>query len=258
MPTVVLLEKLYGPFSSETFEPALSSLCKGLKVRLKISGKTSRGWTQIEVSGEDETAALHLIDREIELAPISVDKLKKFSTIRGRVVFSGKSKTELCVDIGVFSPETYDAVVPLQKLQAQIADGIKVPLQRLIKLFCLYDNLPLKVKLTSSVDPQKKLVEAELSEAQLSQITHWIRSQLDRLIVLGAPFSHVEHAVGTSGHFRDVIKIEPLGLLEQTVLCKLGTDAAGLIPKLGRFLPNAVLAPFCPRKIGQLIDRSFL
>jgi len=257
MPTVVLLEKVYGPFSAETFEPILLSLCKGLKVRLRVVGKTSQGWIQTEVSGEDETAALHFIDREIGLAPISVDKLKKFSVIRGRVV-SGKSKNELCVDLGVFSPETYDAVVTLQMVQAQLADGIKLPLQRLIELFCLYDNLPLKVKIVGSVNAQKKLVETELSETQLSQITHWIRSCLDRLLVLGALFSDVEHAVRASGHFRDVVKIEPLGLLEQALLCKLGTDAAGLIPKLGRLLPDAVLAPFCPRKIRQLIDRPFL
>jgi hypothetical protein len=258
MPTVVLLEKVYGPFSPETFEPILLSLCKGLKVRLTVVGKTSRGWIQTEVSGEDENAALHFIDREIGLAPISVDKLKKFSVIRGRVVFSGKSKNEVCVDVGVLPPETYDAVVPLQTLQAQLSDGIKLPLQRLTELFCLCDNLPLKVKMASSVNAQKKLVEAELSEAQLSQITYWIRSRLDRLLVLGALFSDVEHAVRVSGHFRDVVKIEPLGLLEQALLCKLGTDAAGLIPKLGRLLPDAVLAPFCPRKIRQLIDRPFL
>lgn len=258
MPTVVLLEKVYGPFSPETFEPVLLSLCKGLKVGLRVVGKTNRGWIQTEVSGEDETATLHFIDREIGLAPISMDKLKKFSVIRGRVVFSGKSKNELYVDVGVFSPETYDAVVPLQTLQAQLADGMKLPLQRLIGLFCLYDNLPLKVKIASSVDAQKKLVEAELSEAQLSQITYWIRSRLDRLLVLGASFSDVEQAVRVSRHFRDVVKIESLGLLEQAVLCKLGTDAAGLIPKLGHLLPNAILAPFCPRKIGELIDRPFL
>lgn len=258
MPTVVLLEKVYGPFSLEAFEPVLSSLCKGLKVRLRVVGKTSRGWIQTEVSGEDETAALNFIDREIGLAPASVDKLEKFSVVGGRVVFSGESKSELCVDVGVFSPETYDAVVPLRTLQSQLADGMKLPLQRLIELFCLYDNLPIRVKIAGSVDAQRKLVEAELSEAQLSRITCWIRSRLDRLLVLGAPFSDVEQAVRVSGHFRDVVKIEPLGLLEQAVLCKLGTDAAGLIPKLGHLLSSAVLAPFCPRKIRQLVDRPFL
>jgi hypothetical protein len=108
------------------------------------------------------------------------------------------------------------------------------------------------------LDPQKKRIEAELSEAQLSQITSWIRSSLDRLIVLGAFFSDVERAVKLSRHFRDVVKIESLGMLEHFALCKLGTDAVGLIPKLGRFLPDAVFVPFSPSKIRQLIDRPFL
>ncbi|MBE0511950.1 DUF2110 family protein [Candidatus Bathyarchaeota archaeon] len=258
MPTVTLLEKVYGSFSPENFEPVYSSLCKGLKVKLKVVGETNRGWVQIEVSGEDEIAALHFLDREMGLAPVSLDNLKKFSVTRGRVVFSGKSKNELYVDIGVFSPETYDSVLPLPRLQAQLADGKKLPLQRLVEPFCLYDNLPLKVKIVQNVDAQKKRIEAELSEAQLSQITSWIRSSFDRLIVLGAFFSDVERAVKLSRHLRDVIKIESLGMLEHVVLCKLGTDAVGLIPKLGRFLPDAVFVPFSPRKIRQLIERPFL
>jgi len=258
MPTVTLLEKVYSSFSPEAFEPVFSSLCKGLKVGLRIVGETNRGWVQIEVSGEDEIAALHFLDREIGLAPGSLDNLKKFSVVRGRVVFSGKSKKELYVDIGVFSPETYDAVLPLERLQAQLADGKKLPLQRLVELFCLCDNLPLKVKVTQDVGVQETWIEAELSEAQLSQITSWIRSSFDRLVVLGAFFSDVEGAVKMSKHFRDVIRIESLGMLEQVILCKLGTDAVGLISKLGRFLPDAVLVPFSPRKIRQLIDRPFL
>jgi hypothetical protein len=258
MPSVTLLEKVYGSFSPETFDPFFSSLCKGLKVGLRVVGKTSRGWVQIEVSGEDEIAALHFIDKKIGLAPVSLDGLKKFSVIRGRVIFSGKSKTELYVDIGVSSPETCDAAVPLQRLQAQLADGKKLPLRRLVELFCLYDNLPLEVKVAGGVDAQKRLVEAELSEGQLSQISRWIRSGLDRLLVLGALLSDVEHAVKASKHSRDVIRIESLGLLEHAILCKLGTDAVGLIPKLGRFLSDAFLAPFSPGKILQLVDRPFL
>jgi hypothetical protein len=258
MPTVTLLEKVYGSFSPETFEPVFSSLCKGLKVTLRVAGETNRGWVQLEVSGEDEIAALHFLDREIGLAPVSLDNLKKFSVVQGRVVSSGKSKEELYVDMGVFSPETCDAVLPLQRLQAQLADGKGLPLQRLVELFCLYDNLPFRVKIAQDVDVQKNWVEAELSEAQLSQFTSWIRSGFDRLVVLGAFFSNVERAVKMSKHFRDVIRIESLGLLEHAVLCKLGTDAVGLIPKLGRFLPDAVLVPFSPRKIRQFVDRPFL
>jgi len=251
MPTLTLLEKTYGSFSPETFEPIFSSLCQGLKVELRVVGKTNRGWIRVEVSGEDETVASHYLDQEVGLAPVSIDKLKRFSTIRGRVVSSGESENQILVDVGVFSPRICDATVSLQSLQSQLADGKKLFIQRLIGLFCLHENLPLEVKIVGNVDARRKHVEAELSETQLSQITRWIRSSFDRLVVLGASFSDVEHAVRMSKHARDVVKVESLGLLEHAVVCKLGTHAVGLTPKLGPLLSTAKLASFSPRKIRR-------
>jgi hypothetical protein len=253
MPTVTVVEKLYGSGSPETFEKLYSSLVSGLKVQLSFAGTTDRGWIQIEVSGEDETAALSLLDREIGLAPISLDKLKKFSVMQGKVVFSGKSEKELYVDFGVFSPKVSDAVVSGKRLCAQLADGKDVSLQELVELFCLYDNMPLEVKIAEDVEETNKNVEAGLSEAQFSLFSRWVGCRFDRLIILGSLFSDVERAVKLSRHYRDIIKIESLGVLEQVVLCKLGTDAVGLIPKLGRYLKSAVLVPFSPKKILEAV-----
>jgi len=249
MPTVTVLEKLYGSGSPETFEKLYSSLVSGLNVQLSFAGTTDRGWIQLEVSGEDETAALSLLDREIGLAPVSLDKLKRFSVMRGKVVFSSKSEKELYVDLGVFSPKTCDAVVSEKRLCAQLADGKEVPLQELVELFCLYDNMPLEVKIVQGVEEGNKNVEAGLSEAQFSLFSRWVRCRFDRLIILGSLFYDVERAVKFSRHSRDIIKVESLGVLEQVVLCKLGTDAVGLIPKLGRYLKSSVLVPFSPKKI---------
>ena len=256
MPTVTVIEKLYGSGSPETFEKLYSSLVSGLNVQLSFAGTTDRGWIQLEVSGEDETAALSLLDREIGLAPVSLDKLKKFSVMQGKVVFSGKSEKELYVDFGVFSPKVLDAVVSGKRLCAQLADGKDVSLQELVELFCLYDNMPLEVKIAEGVEEANKIVEAGLSEAQFSLFSRWVGCRFDRLIILGSLFSDVERAVKFSRHSRDIIKIESLGVLEQVVLCKLGTDAVGLIPKLGRYLKSAVLVPFSPKKILEAIGRS--
>jgi hypothetical protein len=40
-----------------------------------------------------------------------------------------------------------------------------------------------------------------------------------------------------------------LGLFEHALVCKLGTDAVGLISKVGRGLRNARFVVFSPRKI---------
>ena len=258
MPTVTVLEKLYGAGSPENFENTYSDLVGGLKVQLRFAGTTDRGWVQIEVSGEDETAALNLLDRELELAPAFLGKIEKFSVIRGKIVFSSKSENELYVDLGVSSPKVCDAVLLGQRLCAQLADGKDILLQRLVELFCLYDNLPLEVKIVQNPEDDKEHVEAVLSDAQLSLFSNWVRYRFDRLIVLGSLFSDVERALKSSRHVRDIIKTVSYGTLEQVISCKLGTDAVGLIPKLGRYLSDAVLVPFSPKKIiGAIGSSSF-
>ena len=257
MPTVTLLEKLYGSGSPETFETLYSSLVNGLNVQLRFVGTTNRGWIQLDVSGEDETAALSLLEQEVGLAPTSLDDIEKFSVTQGKIVFSSKNKHELYVDLGVVSSQTCDAVLSEKRLCAQLSDGKEVPLRNLVELFCLYDNVPLEVKIIEWIGENKN-VEATLSEAQFSLFRDWVRSRFDRLIILGSLFSDVERAVNLSRHSRDVIKIESLGVLEQVVLCKLGTDAVGLIPTLGRYLKSAVLVPFSPKKIIKAVgSQSF-
>jgi len=256
--TVTLLQKAYGAFTPRMFQSAISSLYMGLKVRAKFEGENQRRWVRVEVSGEDEAIALQLLDREMGLAPVSLDKVERFSTLRGRVISSEKGETELVVDVGISSPKVCDTIVSLQRLQSQLADGKKPTLPSLIRLYCLVDYMPLRVKIVEKGDAKDGLMEAELSESQLSQFSDWIRSSLDRLVVLGAWLRDVERAVAVSRHGRDVVRIESLGLLEHAVVCKLGTDAVGLMPKLGPHLPAAVLVPFSPRRIRQVVDRPSL
>ncbi len=257
MTAITLLEKAYGSFSARSLEALLSSLCKDLRVKIKVKGRTTRNWIQIELTGEDESVALRLLDQEIGLAPVSEDKVAKFSTLCGKVYDSEKTATsELHIDIGVFEPRVYVATIPIRHLQAQLADGRNLPLQRLVRLFCLNDFVLLSIKIVTDLNGEKGVWQAELSEAQLSQFSSWLKSNLDRLIVLGANRSEVEAAVERSGHFRDVSRIETLGPYEHAVLCKLGTDSIGLLPKLGPYLRHASLAPFSPRRIKEETKRE--
>jgi len=259
MPTVTLLEKAYSHFPAEVFEPMLKSFCKGLKVQVKVKGKTAQEWVQAEVNGEDESVALRLLSSKFGFAPNNAENVEKFSVLHGRIVDSGKTAAELYVDVGVFAPKVVYAKIPLQSLQSQLADGKKLPLQRLTELFCLLNYMPLHVKIVN-IDwhGENEAFSAELSERQLAFFTDWLRSSLDCLVILGASRSDVERAVEASRHFRDVVRIESLGWLEHAIVCKLGTDAVGLIPAIGRFLRTATLAPFSPRKVRQIVDRPFL
>lgn len=252
MPTITLLEKGYGNFSPQKLEAILQSYCQGLKVQTKFVDMTKEEWIRIEVNGEDQKVALRYLDAKIGLAPVSKEKLERFSLLRG-IITQGKQKLGLLVDVGVYSPKPLYIFIPLKNLQSQLADGKKLALQQIKTLFCLQEHFPIKIKFLGFQDGQEV---GELSAGQVQFFATWIVSRLERLVVFGCFLDEVENAVRVSSCFRDVVKVEELGLLESAVVCKLGTQAVGLIPKLGKVLPNAVFATFSPTKILDLIEES--
>jgi len=252
MPTVTLQAKVYNSFQLKLVDKLLKSTLKGLKVDTKICEVTPRRWIQIIVSGEDEKVALRYLADEIGLCPKRLEDVERFLTIKGRLIAMDKSRSEFNIDIGVFSPEIIDATIPLQHLQAQLVDGRKVAFKKLVELFGFSENLPTAVKILN-VDEEKNHIEVMLSEKQLIQYRNWTKSLLDRLITLGASFYEVKLALKKAGLNRDVLNIEPLGLFEFVVTCKLGTEAAGLIPKIGKNLRNATFTIFNPRKVLEFL-----
>ena len=248
MPTVTLLEKLYANLSPKTIESQIQSSCEGLKTAIKVVEETNRGWIRVDVSGEDEVAALNLLRKEFGAAPVYSKNVEEGGVYDGKIVFSGRSGAEIYVDVGAFLPASIDAAVSLQHLQAQLVDGKKLALKRITQLFCFLDNLPMEI-LIKHVDNKRRSFVAELSEKQVSLISQWTVSNLDRLVVLGTLRRTVENAAKSIGHSRDIVEIERLGMLEHAVVCKLGTSAVGLIPKLGQLIPNAVFGVFSPKEI---------
>jgi len=256
MPTVTLPTKVYSNFQLKLVDEKLQSMLKGLKVETKICGLSSRGLVQIAVSGEDEKVALNYLREQIGLCATFLQHVEKFSTVKGYVAFLNKK--ELYVDIGIASPNTVEAAIPLTLLQAQLVDGRKMALEKIADLFGFVENLPLSVKICS-VNKEKRRVEAVLSEKQLALYRSWTKSLLDRLIVLGVSFDEIVLVLKKTGCNRDVINIERLGLFENAVVCKLGTDAVGLVPKIGGKLRNANFSIFNPREIMEVLgDYSIL
>lgn len=255
MSIITLFEKLYGSSSPEGFEKFLSDMVSGLKIRLNFVGVTNRGWIKLDVSGEDEIAAMNLFNEKVGFVSFT-DGLKKFQVKRGKIVDSHKSRHELHIDLGVKTSDCYDVVIKEKTLQVQLADGKELEFQNLVDMFCLFNNMNLEVKILECIDEEKTEVEASLSEDQVSFFREWIRNRFDRLIVLGCFLSDVKRAVRYSNHSRDIIRIESLGVLEHAVLCKLGTDAVGLIPKIGRYLKSGFLFAFSPKKIIENIDED--
>jgi len=254
MPTVTLSTKVYNNSQMKLVDKTLKSMLNGLKVETKIAAISSRALVEITVWGEDEKVALRFLDEEIGLCPTSFENVEKFSTVRGYI--SSLKQEELHVGIGFSSSSTIDAVISLERLQAQLVDGRKMALKKIAELFGLVENSPLKVQVCR-VNRGKSHVEAVLSEKQLSLYRNWTKLLLNRLVVLGASVGEIALALKRTGSNRDVVSIESLGLFEHSIVCKLGTDAVGLIPKIGGKLWTANFSIFNPTEImGILGDYS--
>ncbi|MEM2103271.1 MAG: DUF2110 family protein [Candidatus Bathyarchaeia archaeon] len=245
MPTVTAASKVHSQNHLRIVEDYLKSSLKGLKIKIENVKAAANNWVQITFSGEDEKAAISYLEKELGLCPTHLEHLKKFSTVRGYITSLSESREEIRLDIGLTCPTTY-VKIPLQRLQAQLADGRKITLNKLIKLYGFSEHMPIKLNITSM---NENCIEAEITEAQLKMYRKWVKSLLDRLIVLGASQQEINKALKEAKCLTDVIKIEPLGLFEHAVTCKLGTDAVGLIPKIGKNLPNKLLAAFQPKII---------
>jgi hypothetical protein len=252
MPAVTLLARVYDSFQQKAFEKDLKAKFEGLQVAARVYAVTGRGWVQIDVSGEDEKVALRLLTDEVGACPEKLDNLNKFVTINGRIIALNKNRDKLYVDIGVFSPNVVDAAIQLHHLQAQLIDGRKGALKKITELYGFRDNLPINLKILS-VDKENDKVEAAFSERQLVQYRNWTLSLLDRLIVLGASVQDVMCALKAAECERDVVEVEPLGFSEHAIVCKLGTDATGLIPKIGGNLRKATFTIFSPRRLTEFL-----
>ena len=255
MATLTLLTKINNDYQLKQIDKALKLAFEGLEVEAKILGIVADRWVQIALAGEDEGIATSYVSKEIGLCPINFGNVKRFSTLNGYISNVEKNGEELSVDVGVFQPKSVLATISLRRLQAQLVDGRKIALGKIAELFGFCKDLPVSVKVTS-LNEEESRMEAELSTGEVERYQVWRESLLDRLLVLGSPLHEINMTLEHAKLDRDVIDVKPLGLLEHALTCKLGTDAAGLIPKIGRNLKNAKLAVFNPRRILEFLTNQ--
>ena len=256
MAVLTVLEKCYGVHWRpllRVFEDALTPLVGGLDVQFKVLGRTGDHWIQVEVAGSDGPVATRFLDQTFGLAPLALANVNLFTELRGKTIDAGRVGYGLYVDVGVTSPRRIDVFLPLHVLRSQLADGKKLSIPTLIDAFALYDNRPLTIQVTR-IDAAKGEVEGRLSPRQTALFEAWVSLDFDRVLVLGAPFPDVHRLINRSPVARDVIKVLPLGFLEQQLLCKLGTEGPGLIKEIGSLLPQTPLHCFSPKRVRMIRD----
>lgn len=248
MTTYTLLVKIYSTHQRRQIGDSVAALFEGLSVEATVTGEPNQAWMQVTISGEDEEIAKNLLTRDFGFCPTELKNVEVGSTLKGYVVHLAESRDRLLVDIGVFQPKTVYAAVSLANLQSQLVDGKKLQLKRIAEMWGLGENLPFIVKV-SSQEAKDDTFEAALAPEQTERFMRWRDSLLDRLLVLGASAEQVKLTVQSTGLERDVIDIEALGMFEHALVCKLGTDAAGLVGRLGSKLRKARFTVFSPKPL---------
>jgi len=224
---------------SQFIARALTEEANGLEMESDFGQQGQ--WLQVRARGEDADAFLNLLKQEYGEAPVSRSNLEKWDIVRGFVAGAGRIGYGVYVDIGVQEPRPKDALFPLHRMRAQLADGEPKSAREILDANALVDFVPLKMIV---IELEGENISVELDDEARDNLVSWRKYPFDRVIVVGADKAYVENAVRVSGLESDVVKVESLSLFVQSVLCKIGTEAPGVIAKIGNRLRGVGLKSY--------------
>jgi len=242
---LTLLTKTYNKGQLKQIEMSLQTIFEDLDAQVQILDKQSNRWVKVKITGEDEVVAKNYITKQIGICPTSLDEVSSDTEFKGYIQKIDTTGT-LIVDIGILEPKTVYAHIPLTTLQTQLLEGKEISLKKIAELFALSADLPISIKV-KGIHAVENIINAELSTTQVEKLKNWQDSLLERLIVLGATTDEITLTLERTQLNRDIINTEALGLFEQVLTCKLGTNAAGIIPRIGRYMRNTQFLVFNPK-----------
>ncbi|GAA0506650.1 hypothetical protein SAMN04488066_101205 [Halorubrum aquaticum] len=179
-------------------------------------------FVQVDVSGDDATVARNVL-----------------AETWGEVVAH---------DEGLVADETYVGTLESWDAEGFVLDageevfvpadelglGVGSP-EQVVERFGLVQHLPMTFVYggdhgDTDADPHR------LADAERDRLYDWQRGP-GRLNVNSATRGEVRATVNRAGHAQDIVTVERLGLLEQSVVCAEGTDPPGLLAAIGSYLP---------------------
>ncbi len=246
---IIILQKP-GQFTAKDFnsnlENALRTLKGDLSSSIKLDGFSKKGWARIDITGDDSEVVSELVTRKLGHAQTELANVEPQGVYEG--IIAGEIKDGVEVDIGIDTPRPINVKIGVEALRAQLADGKPVGLIEIIQDYCLFSGSKASVRITR-LERGDEDIEGWFADSHIEQLSSWIASNLDRIQISDCYRQEADSAIRKSNIERDIVAIEPLTLTAQSVICKLGTDAIGLIPKLGSVLRKLELQPFIPKKI---------
>ncbi len=172
----------------------------------------------VTIDGSDAVAAENLLSQEFGLLP---EELVPGNTYTGTLRAWDADGIQL--DIG----QGRSIQIPT----ATLGLGPGAP-DQLRTRFGLIQHLPMQFVYG---DPPR------LADDERDRLFEWRRGP-GRVNVNSATRSEVRATVNRAGHAHDIVTVERLGILEQSIVCREETDPPGLIASIGEYLPAELQA----------------
>ena len=227
-------------------EITIRNLIGNLSATATFSSFTKDGWATLTVNGEDTEVVSELLAQNLGTIREGASEPELHGNYRG--VVQSISSSGLEVDIGIERPRPTLINVKLNTLQAQLADGQKIPAKRITEFYCIFPQTPITIRI-SRLSPDE--IEAWLADSQISHFSRWITSGLERIQAYNCLPTHLDFTIRKAQLERDIVSTEQLSLTAQSIACKVGTNAIGLIPRIGSILRKSELKPFIPKRIEE-------
>jgi hypothetical protein len=252
---VAIAEKLPHHAQKELmpiFKAKINRLSSGLDVSVQL-GISGNGFVSAEVQGTDSEFFVELIKREMRLAPQNLSEIEVDDNFKAFVSGINAKRQSIEVEIGPVSTNVKSEITR-EALIAQLCDGQVIPVDRVTRAYCIQEDSPILVRVTS-INSERRQIEAWVSDDQVARFEQWRRERTHRIIAVGGSHDKLSEAVRLSKADRDIIQIEELSFTANSLVCKLGTDAPGIIAKIGRYLSEFKLYAFLPERLDKLRTR---
>lgn len=245
---VTLIEKILSGKRDEALQQAqneISSLAKDLKVDYQILQNMKDDLLHLNLEGDDSNIFFTLLEKRYEIAPSTIFQLRKNHYYKGIIVESGRVGYGLYLDIGLRQPKRIDALLPLNTLRVQVADGKKGPLREIINRYCFHDYIPLHIRVMD-LDYEKSRIWVELSEDQITDLKSVVSNPLQRIFVVQASKREVEQIIRKAKIDNAIVTVRSLGIFAYAIILKLGVKAASILRKIDPLLKQYKIQAYIP------------
>lgn len=209
--------------------------------------------TKIYVSGEAEVRALRslrsLIENEIGELTVEMEIGLRHDGFPS-VTLSGPdapvARNVLAEDWGTIAQPLHDDATYVGTLEHWDEDGWELDAGEVVRIpesgLELGVGSPIQLVERFGLVQHQRLrfisgAEPRLAPETVDQLYEWQRGP-GRVNVNSVTRAEVRSTVNRAGHADDIVTVERLGLLEQSVICQDGTDPPGLLASIGAHLPG--------------------